>query len=379
MKVAFVGAHLSKGGGQAIQVAQLFRALRKRTDASLLCLDAGGAQRGFHADPDVQVVGRLEFPGGILQLRRAVEARAGEVDLVQAFDAYYGLPAAYLSRFFPRVVRFGTDPTREMRGRYGPAGGFVVGSAMPVLLKETQLVVNSESLRRRFERYRPVLIPNGVDADRFASLPTQDDARRALGLPRDGILLAFVGKVIPVKRIEWILESLRGLPEAHAVLVGGYHEEWYGDAYHRWLCARYADVKERFTFVGEVPWERIGLYLRSADVFVFPSSFEGMPNAVLEAMAAGLPVVASDIPAHRGLVEDGAEMRLAANLAAFQAAVRQFVQEDRTRREMGQAARRYVQKNLTFDRCAERYLQLYESILRGDGPNRPRDSSGTHR
>src|SRR5207244_1912357 len=64
-------------------------------------------------------------------------------------------------------------------------------------------------------------------------------------------------------------------------------------------------VGARTHFIGEVPWDHVPSYLAASDVFVYPSPWEGSPNAVIEAMAAGVPVVVSDIAAHREIIEHG--------------------------------------------------------------------------
>src|SRR5207247_1332411 len=94
----------------------------------------------------------------------------------------------------------------------------------------------------RFQSDHARVIPNGLDLRKFERLPTAEEARRLRGLPTDRTLLSYVGKVIPEKRLEWLLDVVRRLPDTDAVVVGGYTEEHYGDRYYRQLLATYADV-----------------------------------------------------------------------------------------------------------------------------------------
>ena len=363
LRVLFVGAHLAKGGGLAIQMYQLFASVRERTDARMIILDAKGLHTRLRADPGIEVVGRLQFPAGVADLRRAIRARRDAFDVFHVFDVYYGMPAAYLARVSPRLVCFGTDPVLEMRNRYGLAGGLATAVGLPPLLEDAQLVTNSNNLATRFARFHPEVIPNGVDVPR--GLPSKDEARTSLGLPTAPHILLCVSKVIPVKRLEWILEALRRVPDVHAVLVGDVREEHYGDAYYRQLTTSYADVMARTHFTGEVPWDRVQTYLAAADIFVFPSSLEGMPNAVMEAMAAALPVVASDIPAHRELLQDGKTGFLVPDVPSLVKALETLLADARLRAAVGKNALAYVASKLSIGASAERYCRVYERLVEG--------------
>src|SRR5207253_2035555 len=115
----------------------------------------------------------------------------------------------------------------------------------------------------------PLVFPRGIqtlaqalrssrrDHRKFERLPTAEEARRLRGLPTDRTLLSYVGKVIPEKRLEWLLDVVRRLPDTDAVVVGGYTEEHYGDRYYRQLLATYGEVGARTHFIGEVPWDHV--------------------------------------------------------------------------------------------------------------------------
>ncbi len=384
MRVLFIGAHVGKGGGLALQTFQVFMGLRRHIDVDLLCLDALGVHRTMAEIPGVRFVGPLVFPKGITFLERAVRAVRDDYDLFQVLDPYFSLPAAFLARVFPRVVFFGTDPRAEIGWRYGPHMNAFTRLVMAPLISGTPLVVNSQALADRFRRYHPRIILGGVDTRRFDQLRSKKEARRSVGIPEGRTLLVTVGKVIPVKRLEWLMEVVRRLPGVEAMVVGGYNEQHYSDEYYRWLLAAYPDLRDRVHFTGEVTWDQVPTYLAAGDVFVLPSKFEGMPNALLEAMAAALPVVVSDIPPHRELIQHARTGFLARDPREMAHLVETLANNEDLRRSMGDAARVYVRENLASEACTEAFLDLYKRLVAGDvsrvtSAEEPVEVSKTHR
>ena len=363
MKVLFVGSHLDKGGGQAFQTLRLFEELRHWVEGEYLCLRAGGAHTELLARDGVRAVGALRMPGGILDLRSAIRSERRNWDIVQVFDVYFGLPAAYLARAYPRTVLFGMDPITEISWRYGATARTVARVGLETLMRDTTLVVNSPALAETFRRYAPTFIPNGLDLARLDALPSREEARRSLRLAADAAVVLWVGKVVYSKRIEWLFEALRAVPNALLLAVGGYNEEHFGDRYLREVQSRYPDLGDHVRFTGEVPYRDVGAYLASADVFAFPSRFEGMPNAVMEAMAAGLPVVASDIPAHRTLIRSGETGLLAGTAPEFAESVSRLMADPGMRDRIGRRAREAVRSRYSFPQIVQRHLELYRELM----------------
>src|SRR5437016_10947669 len=98
MRVLFIGAHVGKGGGLALQTFQVFTGLRRHIDVDLLCLDALGVHRTMAEIPGVRFAGPLVFPKGIAYLERAIREVQDDYDLFQVLDPYFSLPAAFLAR-----------------------------------------------------------------------------------------------------------------------------------------------------------------------------------------------------------------------------------------------------------------------------------------
>lgn len=168
-------------------------------------------------------------------------------------------------------------------------------------------------------------IPNGIDSQRFSPLEPEARAalRRRLGLDPATRYLLFVGRLHPVKGLAVLIEALSVL---HAGKELSFDTLIVGDGDERAALARLAaarGVGHRVQFVGERAHAEVAQWLQSADVLCLPSLMEGMPNVVLEALACGVPVVASRVgaipdlvgPQSGILVEPGAVDPLARALA----------------------------------------------------------------
>lgn len=143
------------------------------------------------------------------------------------------------------------------------------------------------------------VINNGTDTDRFRPAEAEERAalRRKLGLPPGGRLFAYAGKLNRGKGLEFLLRAWRrhasAHPDAHLVLIGSGGLQFLSceAALRAFVAAE--GLAGRVTFTGYVA--NVDEYLRSADVFVFPSENESLSNALIEAAACGLPCLASNV------------------------------------------------------------------------------------
>jgi glycosyltransferase involved in cell wall biosynthesis len=363
VKVLFVIAHLDKGGGQAVQCRQLVERLRGHVEGEFLALTSSATTPIGSSDGPSTIVGRLEFPRGLAVLRREIRRRLDEYDVIQAFDPYYSIPAARLAGADPLVVRLGAHPVEDLASRYGFPGRAAMTTLNLWMYHRTTVVVNARHLGQPFAGRSVTCIPNGVDVDRFADRRDPTAARIALGLPLDAPIVVFTGKVIPRKNVEELFELARRVPELHVLLVGSYTEPYYGDGYLRGLRAQFPDLANRVHAVGEVAMQAVPRYLEAADVFVFPSRLEGMPNSVLEALAAGVPVVAARTDAHVEIITpeigwlydgmDGLVHQLTALLA-----------DPSLGRRVADRARAVVRERFSLEAAARSYVALYERVAR---------------
>ena len=151
---------------------------------------------------------------------------------------------------------------------------------------------------------RSFLIPNGVNVKYF-QLPTPDieqiELRKELGMRDSDVLLITTSRLTKKNSVEDIIKSLQYLPSNVKFLILGVGEE---EASLKRL-AKDAELEERVRFLGLVRHADIPKYLNACDIFVRPSLSEGMGNSFIEAMASGIPVIATPVGGITDFLKDG--------------------------------------------------------------------------
>jgi glycosyltransferase involved in cell wall biosynthesis len=203
-------------------------------------------------------------------------------------------------------------------------------------------------------------IANGVDVDHFqpADTLTRAELRRALNLPT-GPLVVFTGRLVPEKGVDVLLNAwprvLRQRPDARLLLVGDGEQRATLEAQ-----ARSLDIVDQVLFAGGCA--DVAPYLRAADAFVLPSYAEGLPIALLEAMACGLPSVATAIGGTMRVLDDGITGRLVPVGDPEGLATGLVEALTPSGHAWGQHARQHTVAQYSLDVVAERYIQMYETL-----------------
>lgn len=234
------------------------------------------------------------------------------------------------------------------------------------LLAVSHELANRMTARVGVRRDEITVIPNGVDTERFGHMP-REQARKALSLPVDVFVVVAIGRLVAVKNYPLLIEAAR------LVRAAGVHLQLLvaGDGPLR------DELEQRIRDAGMEGTVRLlgvrtdtSTLLAAADAFALTSRSEGMSNTILEAMAAGRPVVATRVGGNPELVQEGvtgllvtadSPQELAESLLALSA--------DRARSEqLGARARQRVEAEFSVRRMIARYTDLYESI-NGRGQN----------
>jgi glycosyltransferase involved in cell wall biosynthesis len=259
------------------------------------------------------------------------------------------------------VSAWGSDAVLLGRGRLGRRLSVVVRAAAAVTVVS--------------RRMRDALVAAGVAANRLhlvasaverPRLPEDGAAamRAALGLPAARTLLLFLGRLAVEKGPDVLLEALARLPPAARPFVVIAGDGPLGDALRRDARARGLDGD--VLFPGFVPHGGIGAWLRAADALVLPSRSEGLPHAVLEAMAAGLPALASDVGGVGDVVrhEHNGWLVPAADPAALAGAMAAASRDPDRLRRLGAAARDDAERDhVGYERVGRQLAAIYAGVL----------------
>jgi glycosyltransferase involved in cell wall biosynthesis len=220
----------------------------------------------------------------------------------------------------------------------------------------------AESFRVRSKTYDPVMtIVNGHNAPR---LFPRAQARAELGLPADGFILGQIGRLSHQKNQGFSLELMQDLPEALLVLLGIGPDE---SAVRAQIEA--AGIADRVRIIPAVAHDRIGLFYSAIDVALFPSRYEGLSLAAIEAVHAGVPLLCTDIPSFQELFAPSSYLTKtlllpAADPAAWRARIRALLTDGALRARVGTELAQ-LSPVYGFDAMAEQYLQL---IGRAEAP-----------
>lgn len=303
-------------------------------------------------------------------LERGLKSMAGRFDIVHTQDCISARAAARVRDAgepftVVRTVHHIDDFTTET----------LIDCQRQAVLEPDSLVVVSDYWRQLLHRDNGVdarVIHNGVDAHRFGPVPRErcDQVRERLGLTNRFVFLA-VGGIEPRKGSVHLIRAMAALREQGrdpaVVIVGGHsfqdYQQYRDDALA--LIDRVGLRQDRDVFeVGTLADEELHTWYRAADALVFPSINEGWGLAVLEAMAAELPVVTSDIPVLREYLTDRVNAIMTAtgdpaDLARGMAAV----MDDAALREKLRAAGTDLVGTFTWDGAAAQHQHLYESLM----------------
>ena len=357
-------------GGMEYGVVKLVNGLDRSHVRSAICSTKPAGQLRHLLAPDVSLFELQRREGNDPRLIRDLYTlfRREQPDVVHTHSwgtLVEGLVAARLARV--PVLIHGEHGTLQLR----PYQRFVqrrAWAAADRLLSVSSRLAERMAREARFPLTRIHTIRNGVDLSRFGAV-SRAAAREALRLPSDVRLALTVGRLVPVKDHLTLLAAialLRGQGMDVTVAIAG-------DGPLKELLVERASalgIADATHFLGHR--SDVEVVLAAADVFTLTSSSEGLSNTILEAMASGLPVVATRVGGADELVEDGVSGILASPGAAGEIAnaLASLFQDPERRAAMGSAARARVEAEFSLAGMVQRYESTYLELVTASQPGR---------
>jgi glycosyltransferase involved in cell wall biosynthesis len=219
--------------------------------------------------------------------------------------------------------------------------------------------------RLKIPKEKFTVIYNGLEIEKFEMPAQRDDLFGHLGIPTDASIVTMVGRLFPQKNYPMLLQVARKCKDEkyniHFLIAGTGPKE----VELKTLCTE-LQIEDIVHFIGlrrDIP--RV---LLASDIFCFTSRFEGFPNALLEAMAAELPIITTNFDGADELITDGQNGRMIEidDVDACMEAIKFYLENPENAKLFGQSARKFVDENCTIQRMVQSTTRYYHGILSGD-------------
>ena len=338
---------------------------RERFDVHVCALTRGGPhEQTLHdAGIPVTVIGKRHKldPAAFLKLKRHIAAL--QPDLVQTW--------MFAANAYGRVA------ARQAGVRRLVACEVAANPGKPrhEWIVDRHLAKTTDTIMAGSEAIRDHLVGGGIPAEKIHRIhggvprieqkpdtKVIDAIRRQFNIPPETKLVATVGRLSPEKRIKdaiWASELLKACRDDINLLI-------IGEGSQRAMLMRYRDGVEnqdRAHFLGER--DDVDQIIPHLTALWMPSDQEGLPNAVLEAMAAGVPVIATDLPAHRELIvpDETGILIAVGDRAKLAGKTAKLVDEPELAQRLGAAGQQRAREHFSVEAMVQEFAKLYETLL----------------
>lgn len=313
--------------------------------------------------PRIKIVGAFIF---LICLGLYLLKNRSHFNIIHTFQVgYTSAMAILLGRILskPTVLKLassgiGGDVNRHRRTPWGRIFLFLGRLSLRTITLNNQM--RAELIRANYNKNNLVHIPNGVDIKAFHRTNEPESLKKRKGVENEKIIL-YIGRLSPEKGLDFLIRAYAKLDpalKAKLYIVGEGPEL----ARVQGLIKKYC-LEKRVTFFQGVA--EVISFLQIAEIFVMPSRFEGLSNAILEAMACELAVVATNVEGNAELITDGVNGLLVAkdDEVALTNALTLLLTFPEKARDLGGKGKEWVEKTYDLEKIAEKHIQLYKNLL----------------
>jgi len=360
ISVLYLITELDVGGAERALARTVIRLSKNRYRASVACLYGAGAvadeiRTAGIAVTDLEARGKWDLSVA-WRLYRLL--RRERPTILHTWMFHANVPGRLLGRLAGVPIIISSERTMGQESRWRYRLNRITAPLTDRVVCVSQRVADFVVQEVGIPQCKVVVIPNGIDLRNFKYLPAKRQARAALGLPYELALIGTVARLNPVKRLDVLLQALASVNGVCAVIIGDGPERARLEALRKQL-----GLVERVRFVGQQ--SNVPEWLAAMDLFVLPSDWEGMSNALLEAMAVGLPVVATAVGGTPEVVVDGVTGLLVPprDPEALAEAIIALLQDRERAEAMGRTGQERVERYFTVERMVQKTEALYEELI----------------
>lgn len=314
---------------------------------------------GMAANMEKNILAYVQLPFFLLSMFFKLIREMKNYDVIFAQWALAGMVAVFAKFFFRKTVILTTRGADVNMSLKNPVFRKIL---VEVMRRCDHITSNNEDLIKKVNELgikHTTVIRNGVDTDRFKPR-NKTELRKKLGLPLDKKIITYIGWLIERKGVNYLIDAApkitKEYPNIHFLLIG---EGTMRQEIEKQI--ENLKIKEFFQLVGAKSPAEVPDWLCAADILVLPSLAEGFPNVVLEAMASGVSVIATNISGTPELLKDGVNGYLVEpkNSEQISVAVNKILEKPATAEKLGLNGRQMLfDKGLTWDKSAGNYIEL---------------------
>jgi glycosyltransferase involved in cell wall biosynthesis len=349
-------------GGRETQILELIR--RTNDKHTLCCLQGDSVLRSTFEEAGADVV-NFDIKSGFHThkiLKILIYLRNSDIDLIHA----HGPKAQVIARLAgePSGINTIVSTHHGMQQIHDRYSLFFERLTRPL---DSATVAVSEGVRSSFDSNGSTdhwhLIHNGIDVESFHQQVCESDAttvRSTLGIPEECTTILHIGRSIAEKRHNDIIRAISEVDTpVEFILIAGRG----GSLRQLEELSKDLNVAQHVHFIERVPHEEIHSYYSAADMFVLASIREGLPIVLLEAMAAKLPIIGTDIPGVKEVIEYGKTGYLVPPRSPSRLANSISRMKENTRQTMGSAGYDRVKTEFDIEQTVNSYVSVYETAI----------------
>ena len=356
-------------GGTEKMIYYLARGLdKKKFNVTVACLTCGGAiadelrRAGIDVHP---LCMKSKFDVGIIYSLYSL-IKEKKVDLLHTYLFHANLLGRIVGKLAGVPVIISSERTMGYEGKHRKVMNRITSPLATAFTANSHAVKNFMVEEIRLPEEKINVIYNGVDLEMFELKVEKEKMRKSLGVEREDMVCVTVARLDVLKGVSYLIKAARKVveekPNTRFLIVGdGPLKKELKKLSNR------LGLDEHVFFLGlrhDIPE-----ILKSSDIFILPSVWEGLPNAVLEAMAAGLPIVATKTAGVPELVSEGETGFLAEpkNPDALAETIIRSLSHKEKLEEMGRIGRKRVEEFFSLEKMIKENELFYEGLIKEKG------------